>query len=230
MKMRILAMFLVCVLLAGCGASVNGPEETTAEAPVETAAEETVQPEEAASVIAPLPDTTLQTLEDAILNVSLNENCFSQDASGKLFLQVQIYSYDKFDMVDISGLKAGDRLLLSGEEITVESVARNDHGTVLVNGGLDEGGFDLATDDDGFYYVHGYSDSKSWNIVCETRYLVSDGFVFTDSADLEVGEVTCTAQELMEKIPGTEFGYQPQNTTVRIENSQLVSMERVYTP
>ena len=31
-------------------------------------------------------------------------------------------------------------------------------------------------------------------------------------------------------VPAFEFGYQPQNTTVRIENGQIVAMDRVYTP
>jgi hypothetical protein len=143
---------------------------------------------------------------------------------------MQVFSYDKFDMVDISGLKAGDTILLSGEELPVHSVERNEQGTVLVNGGLDEGGFDLATDDSGIYFVHGYSDMKTWNLVGEVEYPVSDDFVFTDSADLEQDEVTYNAEDLLDSIPGTEYGYQPQSTTIRVENGLVVAMERICTP
>ena len=112
----------------------------------------------------------------------------------------------------------------------VNSVERNAQGTVLVNGGLDEGGFDLATDDNGIYFVHGYSDMKSWIPVGSAEFVVSDTFVFYDSADLELGTAIYDAEDLMNAIPESLFGYQPQNTTVRIENGEVAEMNRIYTP
>ena len=224
MKKSIFAIFL-CILLTGC-ANANNQQEAPAVLPL---AEET-QAESAVSVIQPLPDTTMETLADSTVHISFGENDFFRDESGNFYLHMQVYSYDKFDMVDISGLKAGDTILLSGDEIPVNSVERNEQGTVLVNGGLDEGGFDLATDDGGIYFVHGYSDMKSWNLVGEAEYPVWDDFVFTDSADLEQSEIAYSAAELLDSFPLTAYGYQPQNITVRIENGQVVAMERIYTP
>jgi hypothetical protein len=104
----------------------------------------------------------------------------------------------------------------------------NEYGTVLVNGGLDAGGFDLATDDSGIYYLQGYSDMKSWNLVGEAECPVSNDFVFTDYTDLDIGSVTYSAEDLLNDVP--EYGYQPQNTSIRIENGLVVTMERIYTP
>ena len=235
MNVRIFAVLMLCLLLAGCGATAAQPEQTTQAAAVETQAQETAAPEtqqtEAVpAVILPLVDNTLEAVEDAILNVSIGHGDFFRDENGAIFLHMQIYSYDKYDMVDIAGMKAGDMLLLSGEGITVNTVARNDHGTVLINGGLDEGGVDLASDDSGIYYAQGYSDVKYWNLLGENQFPVSENFVFTDSVDPEAGEVSYSAENLMDNLPGTEYGYQPQNTTVRIENGQVVAMERIYTP
>ena len=226
MKIRIISVILLCVLLAGCANAQEPQEQPTESVPVETQGEETMT----AAVICPLPDTTMEAMDNSVLNISVSQDGFYRDESGRIFLSMQIYSYDQFDMVDISGLKAGDTILVSGEEISVNSVERNDHGTVLVNGGLDEGGFDLATDDSGIYYVHGYSDMKSWNLAGEAQCPVSDAFVFTDAADLDLGEVTYRAEDLLDGIPVPEYGYQPQNTTVRTENGQVVSMNRIYTP
>ena len=224
MKKSIFAIFL-CILLTGC-ANANDQGEAPAVFPQ---AEET-QTESVVSVIQPLPDTTMEALADSTVPISFGTNDFFRDESGNFYLRMQVYSYDKFDMVDISGLKAGDTILLSGEEFLVNSVERNEQGMVLVNGGLDEGGFDLATDGGGIYFVHGYSDMKSWNLVGEAEYPVSDDFVFTDSADLEQSEAAYSAEELLDSLPLTAYGYQPQNTTVRIENGQVAAMERIYTP
>ena len=168
MKLRLIIISLLCVLLTGCATVKNQavqPEEST---PVEPNVEET----SAVSVIQPLEDTTMEMLEDSVVHISFGQDDFYKDESGNIVLRMQIYSYDKFDMVDISGLKAGDTILLSGEEILVNAVDRDDRGTILINGGLEEGGFDLATDDSGIYFVHGYSDMKSWNLVGEAEYPV----------------------------------------------------------
>lgn len=226
MKLRIFAIVLLCIFLSGCGSFGTDTEQTTESVPVETTAEETV----AAAVIRPLPDVTMKAPENSVLNISFEQNDFYQDESGEMILRMQIYSYEEFDLVDISGLKAGDTILLSGEEIPVKSVERNDYGMVHVNGGLDEGGFDLATDDSGIYFVHGYSDMKSWIPVADAEFAVSETFVFHDSADLELGTVVYDAEDLIDAIPNSLFGYQPQNTTVRIENGLVVEMNRIYTP
>lgn len=226
MKLHILTILLICIFLSGCRNAETKPEQTTEFAVVETEAEETV----AAAVIRPLPDTTMKELENSVLNISLEQNACLQSESGKIYLRMQIYTYEKFDLVDISGMKSGDIILLSGEEIPVKSVERNAQGTILVNGGLDEGGFDLATDENGVYFVHGYSDMKTWHPVGDVEFVVSDTFVFYDSADMERGTVIYDAKDLLDAVPEAAFGYQPQNTTVRIENGQVAEMNRIYTP
>jgi hypothetical protein len=226
MKLRIFIILLLCILLSGCRRSGTKPEQTTVPAPVETKIEKTT----AVAVIRPLPDTTMNSLDNSLLNISFMQNDFYQDESGEMKLRMQIYSYEKFDLVDISDLKAGDTIILSGEEILVKFVERNDYGTVLINGGLDEGGFDLATDDSGIYFVHGYSDVKAWMPVADAEFVVSETFVFHDSANLELDTVVYDAEDLVNGVPESIFGYQPQNTTVRIENGQVVEMNRIYTP
>lgn len=226
MKLRIFIILLLCILLSGCRRSGIKPEQTTVPAPVETKIEKTT----AVAVIRPLPDTTMNSLDNSVLNISFMQNDFYQDESGEMKLRMQIYSYEKFDLVDISDLKAGDTIILSGEEILVKFVERNDYGTVLINGGLDEGGFDLATDDSGIYFVHGYSDVKAWMPVADAEFVVSETFVFHDSANLELDTVVYDAEDLVNGVPESIFGYQPQNTTVRIENGQVVEMNRIYTP
>lgn len=228
MKMRIIMALLMMVLLSGCVSDNSQQEHPTESAKLETTVDAEAEVLDASATIQPLPDFTMEILDDATVNVSFEQENFYRDASGRIRMKMQVYSYEKFDLVDISMLKAGDSIFLAGEAITVNMVERNDNGTVLVNGGLDEGGFDLATDDSGIYYVQGYSDMKSWYLIGETEFPVSDDFVFTDSSDLDRGTVIYDAEDLFNGVP--EHGYQPQNTNIRIENGRVVAMERIYTP
>ena len=228
MKMRIIMALLMLVLLSGCVSDKSQTEYPTESSQLETTVDAEAEVLDASATILPLPDFTMETLDASTVNVSFEQENFYRDASGSIRMKMQVYSYEKFDLVDIFVLKAGDSIFLAGEAITVNMVERNDNGTVLVNGGLDEGGFDLATDDSGIYYVQGYSDMKSWYLIGETEFPVSDDFVFTDSSDLDRGTVIYDAEDLFNGVP--EYGYQPQNTNIRIENGQVVAMERIYTP
>lgn len=228
--MRLSVIFLMCLVMAACAPAGAQPEQPAATAQVETVTPETAVAVETATRILPLPDPTLETLVDSTVHISFGEGDFYRDASGNAVLRMQIYSYEQFDMVEISLMEAGDAIVISGQEILVESVKTNEFGTVLINGGLDEGGFDLATGNGGVFYVHGYSDMKSWEPVCTAEFPVSDSFVYTDSSNLDLGEVTYTVDGFLNRDPELDYGYLPQNTTVRIENGQVMAMSRVYTP
>lgn len=230
MKKRIAVLALICLLLTGCGSAQSAEENTTAPAAQTTAPAETTQPVEGANTVLPLPDTTMENLDDCTAAVSFSLEDFRQTDSGAVLLRMQVYSYDQFDMVDIAALKAGDTIVIGGQEVAVASVERNESGTVLINGGMDQDGYDLITEDNGIFYVRDYSDMKWWNMVGDAEYQVADDFVFTDSSNLEIDPVTYTAGEFLAAADAIDDYFRPQNTTVRIENGQIVSMERVYTP
>ena len=58
---------------------------------------------------------------------------------------------------------------------------RNDLGTVFINGGLEEGGFDLFSDGGGVYYEAGFNDVKNWYEVGEATLRVSDELEFKNN-------------------------------------------------
>lgn len=216
-------MLLVCVLLSGCSPS----RET---APPETAPRQTLPETEITRIIRPLPDSTMECLADSVSPVSFGEGDLDRSDSGELLLRMQVYSYDKFDPADISLLQEGDILLTSDGEIAVLSVTVNELGTVFINGGLDEGGLELAADGNGTYCALGYSDMKSWYPAGEAVCTVSDSFVFTDRSDLDKEPAVFGIDDFLNGNPEIDYRYQPQSTTVRIENGQVMAMERIYTP
>ena len=198
------ALFL---LLAGCASAQTDP----------------------AQKISPLPDATMENLTDAILSVSLAEGDAYVDETGKMQMDLKIYSYDCYDMVDISNLKVGDTLVRHSDEVQVTSIEQNDAGTIYINGGLDNGGFDLVTDDCGVFYEMGYNDHKNWFQVGEATIRVSADFKGSDCADPELGEVVIYPGDFLVDAV-TNYDFTPYNTTIRIEGGQIVEMNRRYIP
>lgn len=233
-------LVLGCLLLAGCGKSETVKEsstaapETTAHMVIEvetTAAAETTAAEttEAAVVINPLPDTTMDNLTDAILSVSLEKGDAYVDDEGKLQMDVKIYSYCRYDMIDISMMKVGDKIATHAGEVEITSLERNEAGTIFINGGLEEGGMDLVTDDSGVFFETGFNDVKSWYEVGEATLRVSVDFMGHDTSDLDQGEVTFYPGDFLnDEIKNYDFT--PYNTTIRMEAGQVVELHRSYTP
>lgn len=234
MKRIILYLLIFCLLLAGCAVSQKAGGVPAAEGAAETTVPETADTAvtnqtESTRVIAPLPDTTMENLTDAILSVSFAEGDAYVDDTGKMQMDLKIYSYDQYDMVDIAGLKVGDTLVRHSGEVEVTSLERDETGRVFVNGGLDNGGFELVTDGCGVFFEMGYSDHKNWYQVGEATVRVSADFQGIDRADLELGEVVIYPGDFLIGAVAN-YDFTPYNTTIRVEDGQIVELNRRYIP
>lgn len=78
----------------------------------------------------------MDNLDNATLAISLEEDGAYLDDTGVMRMDVKIYTYDLFDMVDIATLKESDTIVTHSGEVGIISVERNDLGTVFINGGL----------------------------------------------------------------------------------------------
>ena len=215
--MKKLAIFLIaiCLILSGCST------ETT---PVST--EESIQD---VATINPILDKTMENLTDTILYVSLEEGDAYVDDSGIMQMDLEIYSYDKYDMVDIANLKVGDIFVSHYGEIEITSVETSESGIVYINGGLENGGFDLVTDESGIYFETGFDDAKNWYEVGEATIRVSTDFIGTDNIDPDAGEVILyPGSFLVGEV--TNYDFTPFNTTVRVEEGQIVELVRIANP
>ena len=227
MKKLFLMMVVLCLLLAGCGQTTqNNEAEAEAEAPEQT----TVETEaESGVTIYPLPDTTMENLTDTILSVALEEGGAYVDDTGKMQMDLKIYTYDKYDMVDISALKEGDTIITHAGEVEVTSIERSESGIIYINGGLEEGGFDLVTDDSGIFYETGFDDAKNWYEVGTATIRVSADFEGRDLSDPEQGEVILyPGSFLVGEV--SDYNFTPYNTTIRVEEGQIIEMTRSFVP
>ena len=217
---KVLAILLALSVLAlsACAAKqVNSDtqkDSNTAETeqqPDSAQTAETQQPAQEAKRIEPLPESLdLNALTDATVAAS-----FGADD-------------DIYDMVDIAQLAVGDTIVVDGKDMVVTS-REDENGFVTINGGLEQGGVDLTSDDSGVYYAVGLDDTKSYHELGKITVPVAEGFVLTDNADPEHPDETYAAANLAE-LAASEPGFTANNTLATIEHGELTVLARSYTP
>ena len=231
MKKLIASVLSLVFVLSLFGCSSDRVVANVPEKPQETQQTEapTMQQEvQTAAVIAPLPVTV--DLEDCTVAVSLEEGDFYTDEAGTVRMDVTVFVYDLYDLVDISLMKEGDTILRGQEKVLISSIERTENGSVLINGGPDLGGFCLCTADNTVYYELGYSDTKSYYPLGKVSLPVSPDFICNDSSDLDKGVVSYRAEDFLAGTGTIDYLFNAHNTTIQIEAGLVTAMTRVYTP
>jgi ABC-type enterochelin transport system substrate-binding protein len=215
MKKITLLLALVCILFTACTAGGNQEENKN----------------ENITKIMPLASTLdINNLTDCTVAVSLNKGDVYVDDAGIMQMKVTVYDYDLYDMIDISQLKEGDVIVIGKKDVIISSLERNSAGTVIINGGLDQGGYELVTNENGVFYETGYSDVKSYYSVGEATIRVSTEFKYFDKSDLD-GEVkSYYPGDFLIEGSGIDYNFTPHNTSIVINDGQIIEMNRVYVP
>lgn len=211
---RILSIILVVVLslcmFAGCATT------------------EKEQPK--ANAVYPLPETLdIKNLENCTVAVSLEKGGMYVDDSGNRVMNLTVYSYEMYDMADIASLEENSVIVRQNEEIKVTELERLDTGLVRINGGEENGGFDLISNDNTVYYEIGMDDIKSYYELGKVTLPVADEFEYIDNSDLDAAAKQYYAEDLLEENK-IEYDFYPNNTSVVIENGAVTKMTRIYMP
>ena len=154
MKKRLLMLVcsaLVCGLLGGCSTVNSEIEESvvqeTLEAEDPNSTKDDSEKEEnkvEKNTILPLPASIdMNQLENCTVAISLEQGDAYVDDTGAMQMDVTVYTYDLYDMVDMAGLKEGDTIVIREQEVEISSIERTERG-ILINGGLDENGYEFA--------------------------------------------------------------------------------------
>ena len=234
---KVLAILLALSVLAlsACAAKqVNsdtqekpGEEVTDPKPDSEQSEESQTQPVQEAKRVEPLPESLdLNALTDATVAASFGAEDISEK-DGKTQITLTVYDYDVYDMVDVAQLAVGDTIVADGKDMVVASREDKD-GFVTINGGLEQGGVDLTSDDSGVYYAVDMDDAKSYHELGKITVPVAEGFVLTDNSDLEHPDETHAASDLA-KLAASEPGFTANNTLATIEHGELTVLARSYT-
>lgn len=229
--------------LAGCNSAIT-PDDTKPETEVTQPAPETPDIETApetteptpseeieTGIIKPLEETiNLEALEDSLLAVSFGKENIHKNEDESITIDITVYAYDMYDMVDIANLKEGDTISINGENVEINSIEKEENGAVLINGGIDNDGFTLATDDSTIYHLFDYNDAKVYNEVGKISLKLAEDFAMNDSSDLENPNAVYTAEDLLKEESAFNFIFTPNDTTAQIANNEIVSITRIFTP
>ena len=236
MKKALAILLALSVLALSACAAKQVNSDTQKDVSAETAApsadpeqtEDAQQSAQEAKRVEPLPETLdVNALTDATVAASFGTEDISEK-DGKTEITLTVYDYDVYDMVDISQLAVGDTIVVDGKDMVVTSREDKD-GFVTINGGLEQGGVDLTSDDSGVYYAVGMDDVKSYHELGRITVPVAEGFVLTDNADPEHPDETYAASDLA-KLAASERGFTTNNTLATIEHGELTVLARSYTP
>ena len=210
----ILVMFFVISLIAGCDIQTGNKNE-----------------ENNTKVISPLPETLdINALDNCTVAVSLEKGDTKLSDNGKMVMDVTVYSYELYDMADIASLEENDVIVRKNEEITVTEVERLESGLVRINGGEENGGFDLVSNDSTVYYETGMNDIKAYYEIGMVTLPVSDEFEYIDESVLDTEAKTYYPGDFLTDDAEIEYNFTPNNTSIVIENGTIIKMNKVYMP
>lgn len=227
MKKALSIALALCLALSvtACGKSNSGAASSSSagsasQSAASTAQAQRVEPQNGAAI-------NTEDLADGTYAVSFSSSDVIDNA-GLLELHFTVYNYALYDAVEVSNLAAGDTLVVDGQDMTVETVEQTEAG-IIVNGGLENGGVELAPGDGGTWYISQMDGAKDYQPVGEATLPVSQDFVLTDDSDQDNPGQTLLAGDLF-SLEDDSQGYVPNNTTLTVEGGYIVSAQRSFMP
>lgn len=172
----------------------------------------------------------IKNLDQCTVAVSMKEEDVYVDSSGAMQMRMSVYGFDIYDQADIAKLRVGDTIVIRQKDVKITALMQDKWGGIQINGGMEADGYTLAANGSNPYAEQLANDAHAWQYLGTAVVPVAADFQFKDSADLDRGEMTYTAKAFFGKDSAIEYDFQPNNTSVTIQNGQVVSMQRVYTP
>lgn len=155
------------------------------------------------------------------------------DLKEGVLTNVHIFTEDAYDIVDVAQMKTGDTFEAEGKTITIDSLETDEAGNIKINGGFEEGGYTLTTEED----TNGWT-TTSWDDFCTyterdiVDLTLAENVVFTDGWDIEKDPVTVEGVEAVAKaiMESENDSFDEYNTELVIEGGKVVEINRHYVP
>lgn len=177
------------------------------------------------------PQVYLGDYDNGTFYVSFDRDNLLETEENLIIKDAGIYTMDCYDIADIAQLEVGKRIAVDGILYEIESIT-DENGYKLINGGFSEGGVTLeAVDESNCYMVVGVNDLRTYTFEDNRDLIISDKVTYEDSSDLESDPVKADVDSLYEAVMTAENEYFNQfNTTVTIEDGEVISIIRIYVP
>lgn len=233
-KKAIVLLMTGMVLVAGCGnakTQEDSPAKESTQSQERENTQDTLQQTEAEeqTKIEPAAETIdINNLDNATFAASFAKEDLDE-SDGAFKITFTVYDYERFQADDINALKAGDVIVVDGNETTVTDVSVA--GTcVSVNGGIEQDGYDFYLGEDGFYFEGSMDDAKMYQEIGTVTFPVAQEFLLTDNSDLDNQGKTYYPGDLLTDFDAVGGSFVANNTTVTTQDGKVVSIVRNYMP
>ncbi len=236
-----------CIVLAcaGCGTSgetqpadAESVQETTSAEnsgetqPTDTANEQVTTPAETSAQEGRVEPVQSMYDSNDLTNSEFAASFTVEDVEkqeNQINIHLTAYDYEQFNASEIENLKAGDILVIDGQEMKVEAVEPLSDSWIQVNGGLEQDGCDLCKGENGLYYEI-QLESMSYHPMTELTLPLSENFSFMDSSDPEKQEQKYTTEQFFDLLKDDIYGFHPNNTAVTVVNGEISRITRYFMP
>ena len=182
-----------------------------------------------AETVAPQFDT-LDT-NDGTYAVCFNRENLKDGALG----DVEIYTQDIYDIVEVAQLAVGDTFVAEGKEVTVDTLETNEFDEIEINGGFEaENGYTLTPlgEDSNGWTTTMYDDYSTYTLRDTLSLELAEKVTLEDSWNIDAEPVTAEGIEAVtDAIMVSELdAFDYLNTEIRLEGGKIVEIIRRYNP
>lgn len=154
---------------------------------------------------------------------------------------VELYTEDTYDIVDVDRMAVGDTFEAAGNTVTIESIEKDEYGNININGGFEEeNGYTLTTEEDtNGYTTLDYNDFCTYTLRGTCKLDLAENVTFNDSYDIDAEAltngkepVTATGIEAVTKaiMESENDSFYDHNTEFVIQNGKVVEITRRFVP
>ena len=232
-KMLAVTAVLAVGILAGCGSAASSTGTASSAAGSEAASSKV----EEDGVVEPIEVTALDELKNA---TSAYRVAASIDSAKDGQVTLTAYSYDGYLKEDIDALEVGGKIITHEDgaqanqlaEVVVNKIDRDAaSGYVTINGGIEEGGMELALDHDVYRTITMDDYPVYYEVGQLTLPLAEDAELHDSSADPHAGDtVTTGAADVETALNAQDSCWTAYNTKVTVTDGQVSSIECVWVP
>lgn len=203
------------LLFASCGSSEKGTVEANGKV---------------SHCIAPLSSgIDVNNLQDCTVAASFSADDFRWMGGN---LCVNIYTEDLYDAVEVANLQPGDTIVYQSEPLIVSAKKELNNG-IEINGGVENGGCLLESEDGGTYSARLMDDHSVYTLLGKKEIPLSDSFMLIDCGeqpDDPVDTIRTNQKRYIENLPAHRQNFMPVNTKIVIENGVIKSIARRWIP